>query len=105
MGVKKLKPTSPGRRFPTVSDFDTITKSLSSRHRSTKLRWPSCRYPIVGTRPMVLPASRFIATSSLTSEIDLTSFTVFPQSVLVFATSASAPAPRARDSTTTEHVH
>ncbi len=27
MGVKKLKPTSPGRRFMTVSDFDTITKS------------------------------------------------------------------------------
>lgn len=35
MGVKKLKPTSPGRRFQTVSDFDAITrakpeKSLSS---------------------------------------------------------------------------
>jgi large subunit ribosomal protein L2 len=27
MGVKKLKPTSPGRRFQTVSDFDTITTS------------------------------------------------------------------------------
>ncbi len=27
MGVKKLKPTSPGRRFQTVSDFDAITKS------------------------------------------------------------------------------
>ncbi len=27
MGVKKLKPTSPGRRFQTVSDFETITKS------------------------------------------------------------------------------
>jgi large subunit ribosomal protein L2 len=27
MGVKKLKPTSPGRRFQTVSDFDSITKS------------------------------------------------------------------------------
>ncbi len=27
MGVKKLKPTSPGRRFQTVSDFDTITRS------------------------------------------------------------------------------
>ncbi len=27
MGVKKLKPTSPGRRFQTVSDFESITKS------------------------------------------------------------------------------
>ncbi|KAA3636837.1 MAG: 50S ribosomal protein L2 [Armatimonadetes bacterium] len=27
MGIKKLKPTSPGRRFQTVSDFDTITTS------------------------------------------------------------------------------
>ena len=26
MGVKKLKPTSPGRRFQTVSDFESITK-------------------------------------------------------------------------------
>ncbi len=27
MGVKKLKPTSPGRRFQTVSDFETVTAS------------------------------------------------------------------------------
>jgi large subunit ribosomal protein L2 len=27
MGVKKLKPTSPGRRFQTVSDFESVTKS------------------------------------------------------------------------------
>lgn len=31
MGIKKLKPTSPGRRFQTVSDFDTITKSTPER--------------------------------------------------------------------------
>jgi len=31
MGVKKLKPTSPGRRFQTVSDFDTITKSTPEK--------------------------------------------------------------------------
>jgi len=31
MGVKKLKPTSPGRRFMTVSDFDTITKSTPEK--------------------------------------------------------------------------
>jgi large subunit ribosomal protein L2 len=27
MGVKKLKPTSPGRRFQTVSDFEAVTVS------------------------------------------------------------------------------
>lgn len=27
MGIKKYKPTSPGRRFQTVSDFEEITKS------------------------------------------------------------------------------
>ena len=27
MGVKKLKPTSPGRRFQTVSDFEAVTKA------------------------------------------------------------------------------
>ena len=31
MGVKKLKPTSPGRRNMTVSDFDTITKSTPEK--------------------------------------------------------------------------
>ncbi len=31
MGIKKLKPTSPGRRFQTVSDFDTITKSTPEK--------------------------------------------------------------------------
>ena len=31
MGVKKLKPTSPGRRHMTVSDFDTITTSTPEK--------------------------------------------------------------------------
>ena len=31
MGVRKLKPTSPGRRHMTVSDFDTITKSTPEK--------------------------------------------------------------------------
>ncbi len=41
MGVKKLKPTSPGRRFQTVSDFESVTKSkpetslLAKRTRSS----------------------------------------------------------------------
>ncbi|MEA2000887.1 MAG: 50S ribosomal protein L2 [Actinomycetota bacterium] len=31
MGVKKLKPTSPGRRFMTVSDFDSVTKATPEK--------------------------------------------------------------------------
>ncbi|MCZ7532100.1 MAG: 50S ribosomal protein L2 [Acidimicrobiia bacterium] len=31
MGIKKLKPTSPGRRFQTVSDFGTITTSTPEK--------------------------------------------------------------------------
>jgi large subunit ribosomal protein L2 len=31
MGVKKLKPTSPGRRFQTVSDFEAITESTPEK--------------------------------------------------------------------------
>jgi large subunit ribosomal protein L2 len=31
MGVKKLKPTSPGRRFQTVSDFDSVTKTTPEK--------------------------------------------------------------------------
>lgn len=41
MGVKKLKPTSPGRRWQTVSDFEAVTKSkpekslLAKQNRSS----------------------------------------------------------------------
>jgi large subunit ribosomal protein L2 len=41
MGVKKLKPTSPGRRWQTVSDFDAVTRSkpekslVSGKQRSS----------------------------------------------------------------------
>ena len=31
MGVKKPKPTSPGRRFQTVSDFESVTKSTPEK--------------------------------------------------------------------------
>ncbi|MCP4305200.1 MAG: 50S ribosomal protein L2 [bacterium] len=31
MGVKKQKPTSPGRRFQTVSDFDSVTKGTPEK--------------------------------------------------------------------------
>ena len=31
MGVRKRKPTSPGRRFQTVSDFDDITRSTPEK--------------------------------------------------------------------------
>jgi len=43
MGVKKLKPTSPGRRFQTVSDFDTITKSKPEKSLLVKKKRSSGR--------------------------------------------------------------
>jgi large subunit ribosomal protein L2 len=43
MGVKKLKPTSPGRRFQTVSDFETITKSKPERSLLAKQKRSSGR--------------------------------------------------------------
>jgi len=43
MGVRKLKPTSPGRRFQTVSDFDTITKSKPEKSLLDKKRRSSGR--------------------------------------------------------------
>jgi len=36
MGVKKLKPTSPGRRFQTVSDFEAVTKAKPEKSLLTK---------------------------------------------------------------------
>lgn len=43
MGVKKLKPTSPGRRFQTVSDFETITKSTPEKSLLAKQKRSSGR--------------------------------------------------------------
>jgi large subunit ribosomal protein L2 len=43
MGVKKLKPTSPGRRFQTVSDFETITKSKPEKRLLAKQKRSSGR--------------------------------------------------------------
>ena len=43
MGVKKLKPTSPGRRFQTVSDFDTVTKSTPEKALLAKQKRSSGR--------------------------------------------------------------
>jgi large subunit ribosomal protein L2 len=37
MGVKKFKPTSPGRRFATVSDFQEITKAKPEKSLTSAL--------------------------------------------------------------------
>ncbi len=38
MGVKKFKPTTPGRRFATISDFDQITKSKPEKSLTRPLK-------------------------------------------------------------------
>jgi large subunit ribosomal protein L2 len=43
MGVKKPKPTSPGRRFQTVSDFETITKATPEKSLLDKQKRSSGR--------------------------------------------------------------
>jgi len=43
MAVKKLKPTSPGRRFQTVSDFETVTKSTPEKSLLSKKKRSSGR--------------------------------------------------------------
>jgi large subunit ribosomal protein L2 len=43
MGVKKLKPTSPGRRFQTVSDFDTVTSKKPEKSLLDKKKRSSGR--------------------------------------------------------------
>jgi large subunit ribosomal protein L2 len=43
MGVKKLKPTSPGRRFQTVSDFDSVTKATPEKTLLAKQKRSSGR--------------------------------------------------------------
>ncbi len=43
MGVKKLKPTSPGRRFQTVSDFETVTAAKPEKTLLAKQKRSSGR--------------------------------------------------------------
>ena len=43
MGVKKLKPTSPGRRFQTVSDFESVTKEKPEKRLLGKKKRSSGR--------------------------------------------------------------
>jgi len=43
MAVKKLKPTSPGRRFQTVSDFETVTKATPEKSLLSKKKRSSGR--------------------------------------------------------------
>ncbi len=43
MGVKKMKPTSPGRRFQTVSDFESVTKSRPEKSLLAKKKRSSGR--------------------------------------------------------------
>ncbi len=43
MGVKKLKPTSPGRRFQTVSDFESVTKEKPEKQLLGKKKRSSGR--------------------------------------------------------------
>ena len=38
MGIRKRKPTSPGRRFQTVSDFSEITKTTPEKSLLRPLR-------------------------------------------------------------------
>ena len=54
MGVKKFKPTSPGRRFATVSDFEEITKTKPEKSLTTALPRKSGRnaYGRITTRHM-----------------------------------------------------
>ncbi len=43
MAVKKPKPTSPGRRFQTISDFETVTKSTPEKSLLAKKKRSSGR--------------------------------------------------------------
>src|SRR5262245_34713651 len=44
-----------------LTKIDSTTTSHSRRAACTRLRWPACKYPIVGTRPIRLLAARCAA--------------------------------------------
>ncbi len=66
MGVKKLKPTSPGRRFQTVSDFATVTKSKPEKQLARQAEaFLRVATPMVGSlRVTVVVATRSVTASS-----------------------------------------
>ena len=46
MPVRRFKPTSPGRRFMTVSDFAEVTKSKPEKSLTEKLTKKGGRHPV-----------------------------------------------------------
>ena len=50
MPVRRFKPTSPGRRFMTVSDFKEVTKSKPKRRGISQGRRPGWKKAIVQLR-------------------------------------------------------
>src|SRR4029077_14397576 len=51
----------------------TTTREFSRHARSTRLMWPACRAPIVGTRPIVWPSRRQArAVASIAAGVSMT---------------------------------
>ena len=63
MALKKYKPTSPGRRFMSVSSFEEVTKTTPERSLTEPLKKKGGRNNRGGSRP----ATRAAATSAATA--------------------------------------
>ena len=66
MPIKKVKPTSPGRRFATYADFAEITKTEPEKSLTEGLRSPAAATP-TAARP---PATAAAGPSAPTAQID-----------------------------------
>ncbi len=67
-----LLKSSVGPNCAGFTKMETTTTSLCCLARRTSERWPSCSAPMVGTRPMALPARCAARSATLVSAIDLT---------------------------------
>src|SRR5216684_1263862 len=57
-GLRGYEPrSSPAPNWIGLTNTLTTTLSLSRRARSTRLMWPACNAPIVGTRPIKAPSA------------------------------------------------
>src|SRR6266849_10261345 len=57
-GLRGYEPrSSPAPNWIGLTNTLTTTLSFSRRARSTRLMWPACNAPIVGTRPIEAPSA------------------------------------------------
>ncbi len=73
MAIKKYKPTSPGRRFMTVTDYSGLSKTAPERSLLVDLKNPAA-VTLMAVSPFAIEAAKRVNTALLISSVPKTAF-------------------------------